>query len=149
ELNVMAGILNLLTDLLDGKTGGTASGGGSSSGSGGFTYVPGQGDWTSMPGSVIGLPPVSGWQPNTWLPPGSSPVITQFRDGGYTGDILGDGPVGVVHPREYVVPERGALVVRGENPDEKKFWQTVIQLLQKIAENPTTFQAVINGSPTP
>jgi hypothetical protein len=48
--------------------------------------------------------------------PGGSPG---FAMGGYTGD----GPVGevagVVHRGEYVVPQRGALVIRGEGGSQK------------------------------
>lgn len=36
-----------------------------------------------------------------------------YASGGYTGNAPADQPVGVVHGREWVVPENGALVLRG------------------------------------
>lgn len=37
-----------------------------------------------------------------------------YASGGYTGNVPADQPVGIVHGREWVVPENGALVLRGE-----------------------------------
>lgn len=48
--------------------------------------------------------------------PGGSPG---FAMGGYTGDGPVNEVAGVVHRGEYVVPQRGALVIRGDNSGQK------------------------------
>lgn len=69
---------------------------------------------------------------NTWNSIRS--IFTRgHADGGYTGDSGSSfEPVGVVHPREYVVPEKGALVIRGDS-DSVKHLQRVVELLEVIA----------------
>lgn len=71
-----------------------------------------------------------------------------FATGGYTGTGGVTDPAGIVHKGEYVVPQEGAMVVRGQDPESSKKQDRMIQLLEKISENPAMFQAVVNGVPT-
>lgn len=52
---------------------------------------------------------------------------SQYADGGYTGSGGKYEPAGIVHKGEYVVPQQGAPVVRGDNPK-------TVELLERIAK---------------
>jgi hypothetical protein len=71
-----------------------------------------------------------------------------FADGGYTGDMPANQIAGVVHGKEYVVPENGSLVIRGDNSGEKL--DRMVQLLEKIvAQGPGRVNATIHtNAPT-
>ena len=78
-------------------------------------------------------------------------VAGSFADGGSTGNRPLNEPVGVVHGGEFVVPSNGALVLRDD--DLISLMRKVVELLQrhseiltKISNNPTTFQANFNGA---
>lgn len=76
------------------------------------------------------------------------PQANAYADGGYTGDGGKHEVAGVVHKGEYVVPQNGTLVLKGDDSDTKLL-EKMVQLLQVIADNPTSFQAVIEGTTTP
>jgi hypothetical protein len=78
---------------------------------------------------------------------GPAPVygFPRYASGGYTGDGGKYEAAGVVHRGEYVVPQQGALVINGADNEERQWRNLVVQLLRKISDNPTTFQAVLSG----
>ena len=84
-----------------------------------------------------------------WLPAGSDSSTSRygqsggFAQGGYTGTGDPNEVAGVVHKEEYVVPQGGALVVRGASEEQLKRQDRMIALLEKIADNPTLFQVVM------
>lgn len=104
-------------------------------------------------GSVIG--PVQGTTPNpgygSLLPivplppptpgrtPGAIPVPgggggfhpAPYATGGYTGDAPSGTPAGIVHSREYVIPEGGAPVVRGGVELLVPLLKRMIQLMEQ------------------
>lgn len=58
-----------------------------------------------------------------------------YAEGGYTGYGTNKYAIaGFVHTNEYVVPERGALVVRGDN-QQIPYLQKMVDLLQELASN--------------
>lgn len=99
--------------------------------------------------SPVPLPP-----PSPGRTPGAIPVPgggggylpIGYDTGGYTGDQ--PGVAGVVHGGEYVVPERGTLVVRGENQELIDIARKQLQLLGRIADKPNYFVASVDGKMT-
>lgn len=75
-------------------------------------------------------------------------TATEYADGGYTGDGYKYEAKGIVHAGEYVVPQEGALVLK-EDDKSIKLLERMVQLLQIVADNPTSFQAVIDGVKSP
>jgi hypothetical protein len=55
-----------------------------------------------------------------------------YAGGGYTGDGMPDEVAGVVHKREYVVPEKGALVIRGDNSESVMVLKEIAAVLRDI-----------------
>lgn len=55
-----------------------------------------------------------------------------FSDGGYTGIGGKYEPAGIVHRGEYVVPQQGAAVVRGDNSQTVELLKKVVQVLERI-----------------
>jgi hypothetical protein len=55
-----------------------------------------------------------------------------YAGGGYTGDGMPDEVAGVVHKREYVVPEKGALVIRGDNAESVMVLKEIAAVLRDI-----------------
>lgn len=55
-----------------------------------------------------------------------------FSSGGYTGSGASDEVAGVVHRNEYVVPENGALVVKGTDEEVNRRLDKIATLLEQI-----------------
>jgi hypothetical protein len=88
----------------------------------------------------------SGIQP--LLPNGASDWrsrVTQFAEGGYTGDGPKYKAKGIVHANEYVVPEDGALV--RYNKEDSENLRELVRLMRILADKETSFSAIINGVP--
>jgi hypothetical protein len=68
-----------------------------------------------------------------------------WAEGGYTGDGAPWEIAGAVHRGEYVVPQNGSLVVRGENQETVNLLSEIRDLLRAIRERGMS-QLVINGS---
>jgi hypothetical protein len=58
--------------------------------------------------------------------------VLGYADGGYTGDGPKHEPAGIVHRGEYVVPQDGALIVRGESPETVALLERAVRALEKI-----------------
>lgn len=56
-----------------------------------------------------------------------------FAEGGFTGRAGKYQPVGVVHGGEYVIPQEGSPVVRGDNPETVKLLRDILKALNTIA----------------
>jgi hypothetical protein len=68
----------------------------------------------------------------------------QFDVGGYTGDGPRNQPAGVVHKGEYVVPQNGTLVTRGDNVQTVEVLSRMLRVLERIeAQGPGTLNATI------
>lgn len=70
--------------------------------------------------------------------------VAQYDIGGYTG--AGDrlAPRGVVHGGEYVIPQQGTPVVRGDNQATLAVLNNIAAILERIEKNPAVVNAVIN-----
>ena len=62
----------------------------------------------------------------------SGPKVKGFAEGGYTGHGLKYEPAGIVHKGEYVVPQNGSLVIRGDNSEIAKLLSEIKMLLARI-----------------
>lgn len=71
--------------------------------------------------------------------------MRSFAPGGYTGDGLKHEIAGVVHRGEYVVPQNGALVVRGSREEEVALLKRIATILEAIEKKGiNNLNAVIN-----
>lgn len=80
------------------------------------------------------------------------PATGRYASGGYTGRGGKYEKAGDVHKGEWVVPQEGAMVIRGEDPVRAEVDQKMIELMQEnnnllrlIAANPTMYQTIVNG----
>jgi hypothetical protein len=93
---------------------------------------------------------------NNWLQnmPTGNYQIAEYYDGGYVDSAsgyTGDGgkftPAGIVHGGEYVIPQQGSPVIRGDNPETTALLSKMVALLEKIVEmGPGRVNATINTS---
>lgn len=67
----------------------------------------GQGIEQAAPGLLNALNPVAGLY-------SAGSQLGLFASGGYTGDGSANEPAGIVHKGEFVVPQQGALILRGD-----------------------------------
>lgn len=67
-----------------------------------------------------------------------------YAEGGYTGDGAKHEVAGIVHKGEYVVPQHGALVIRGDNSELVSVMREAVAVLNRIASQPAQVNAVIN-----
>lgn len=70
--------------------------------------------------------------------------LPSYAGGGYTGSRNSKTPAGVVHGHEWVVPENGALVVRGGMTDEKL--DKINSTLERILEDGGNAMVQVNMS---
>lgn len=77
------------------------------------------------------------------------PVTGDIGIGGHQGSAVsgyaGHGSVGVVHKGGDTSPQGNTTVVQGSNAEVSKKHDRMIQLLEKIADNPSSFQLVMDG----
>ena len=64
-----------------------------------------------------------------WMPERS------FAGGGFTGHGAKHMPAGIVHAGEYVVPQEGALVLRGGDAKTHELLEKIVAVLKQIADN--------------
>lgn len=67
-----------------------------------------------------------------YLPANS--LLRGFAEGGFTGYGFKYEPKGIVHAGEYVVPQDGALVIRGGDREQTALLKEMIHILKQIAE---------------
>jgi hypothetical protein len=58
-----------------------------------------------------------------------------FAGGGFTGHGAKHMPAGIVHAGEYVVPQEGALVLRGGDAKTHELLEKIVAVLKQIADN--------------
>lgn len=77
------------------------------------------------------------WNGRAWGPAGSSgPPMGGFVEGGFTGRGVSGEAAGVVHKNEYVVPENGALVIRGDNA-LVPYLKRMVELMEQVSKKPS------------
>lgn len=75
----------------------------------------------------------------------NNPPLPGYSSGGYTGDLPRNQVAGVTHGGEYVVPQNGTLVVRGEPSQQVALLVEIRDVLKDIlALGPGRVNAVIN-----
>lgn len=92
---------------------------------------------------------------NSYNAPGNNatrPAQGRYASGGYTGRGAKYDAAGVVHRGEYVVPQEGAMVIRGDDPVRAESDQKMLdlmaennRLLAMIYASPAQYQTIVNG----
>ena len=80
---------------------------------------------------------------NTWIPYGSSKAKGDHSNQPSGGKYQAEG---VYHVGEWVVPDNGSLVIRGEDRESLSVLKDIHSVLKLIAANPTSFSVLLNGN---
>lgn len=88
---------------------------------------------------------------------GGRAVRSAYMVGGYVPSMMAGGDTGMglksqsaglfeLHAGEYVVPQNGSLVLKGNSDEQNALLRRMVELLSEIARNPAIVNAVINAN---
>lgn len=70
--------------------------------------------------------------------------MRSFDAGGFTGYGDKTAPRGTVHGGEYVIPQQGTAVIRGDNQESLAVMKAMLSVLERMEKNPAVVNAVIS-----